>query len=457
MIHQYKLNGYNIVLDVCSGAVHAVDEIAYDIIALFENNDKNFVVSEIAKKYPELSNSEIEECYNQVLSLKQNGQLFTEDTFENMAGELKQKTAGVIKALCLHIAHTCNLNCSYCFASQGHYQGERAVMSFEVGKRALDFLIENSGTRRNLEVDFFGGEPLMNFQVVKDLVKYARSIEKEHNKNFRFTLTTNGVLIDDDVIDFCNKEMSNVVLSLDGRKEVHDRFRVDYNNKGSYDKIVPKFKKLVQARGNKNYYMRGTFTHHNPDFLEDIKAMLDLGFTELSMEPVVTKKGEPSELTDEDLPVVLKQYEDLAKLMLKKDKENKPFTFYHYMIDLTEGPCIYKRISGCGSGTEYMAVTPWGDLYPCHQFVGDEKFKLGDIFNGVNNKKIIDEFLSCNVYARKDCKDCWAKLYCSGGCAANAYHATGKITGVYDYGCKLFKKRMECAIMVQVTRILGDE
>jgi len=457
MIHQYKLNGYNIVLDVCSGAVHAVDEIAYDIIALFENNDKNFVVSEIAKKYPELSNSEIEECYNQVLSLKQNGQLFTEDTFENMAGELKQKTAGVIKALCLHIAHTCNLNCSYCFASQGHYQGERAVMSFEVGKRALDFLIENSGTRRNLEVDFFGGEPLMNFQVVKDLVKYARSIEKEHNKNFRFTLTTNGVLIDDDVIDFCNKEMSNVVLSLDGRKEVHDRFRVDYNNKGSYDKIVPKFKKLVQARGNKNYYMRGTFTHHNPDFLEDIKAMLDLGFTELSMEPVVTKKGEPSELTDEDLPVVLKQYEDLAKLMLKKDKEGKPFTFYHYMIDLTEGPCIYKRISGCGSGTEYMAVTPWGDLYPCHQFVGDEKFKLGDIFNGVNNKKIIDEFLSCNVYARKDCKDCWAKLYCSGGCAANAYHATGKITGVYDYGCKLFKKRMECAIMVQVTRILGDE
>ena len=456
MIHQYKLNGYNIVLDVCSGAVHAVDEIAYDIIALFIDNDKATVIKKIAKKYPSVSQKEIEECYNQVLSLKESGQLFVEDTFENMAGELKQKTAGVVKALCLHIAHTCNLNCEYCFASQGNYHGERAVMSFEVGKRALDFLIENSGTRRNLEVDFFGGEPLMNFQVVKDLVKYARSIEKEHNKNFRFTLTTNGVLIDDDVIDFCNKEMSNVVLSLDGRKEVHDRFRVDYNNKGSYDKIVPKFKKLVQARGNKNYYMRGTFTHHNPDFLEDIKAMLDLGFTELSMEPVVTKKGEPSELTDEDLPVVLKQYEDLAKLMLEKDKENKPFTFYHYMIDLTEGPCIYKRISGCGSGTEYMAVTPWGDLYPCHQFVGDEKFKLGDIFNGVNNKEIIDEFLACNVYARKDCKDCWAKLYCSGGCAANAYHATGKITGVYDYGCKLFKKRMECAIMVQVARILGD-
>lgn len=456
MIHQYKLNGYNIVLDICSGSVHAVDEVAYDIISMFENNDKSTVITEIKNKYPALKETDAEECYNQVLSLKESGQLFKEDTFENMAGVLKEKTAGVVKALCLHIAHTCNLNCSYCFASQGKYQGERAVMSFEVGKRALDFLVENSGTRRNLEVDFFGGEPLMNFQVVKDLVKYARSIEKQHNKNFRFTLTTNGVLIDDDVIDFCNKEMSNVVLSLDGRKEVHDRFRVDYNNKGSFDKIVPKFKKLVEKRENKNYYMRGTFTHHNPDFLEDIKTMLDLGFTELSMEPVVTKKGDASELTEEDLPIVLSQYEDLAKLMLEKDKEGKPFTFYHYMIDLTDGPCIYKRISGCGSGTEYMAVTPWGDLYPCHQFVGDEKFKLGDIYNGVDNKEIVNEFLSCNVYARKECKDCWAKLYCSGGCAANAYHATGSIKGVYDYGCKLFKKRMECAIMLQVARILGD-
>ena len=457
MIHQYKLNGYNIVLDICSGAVHAVDEIAYDIISLFENNDKSTIIEEISKKYPDLKESDIEECYNQVLSLKESGQLFKEDTFESMAGVLKEKTAGVVKALCLHIAHTCNLNCSYCFASQGKYHGQRAVMSFEVGKRALDFLIENSGTRHNLEVDFFGGEPLMNFQVVKDLVKYARSIEKQHNKKFRFTLTTNGVLIDDDVIDFCNREMSNVVLSLDGRKEVHDRFRVDYNNNGSFDKIVPKFKKLVEKRGNKNYYMRGTFTHYNPDFSEDIKTMLDLGFTELSMEPVVTKKGDASELTEEDLPVVLSQYEELAKLMLKKDKEGKPFTFYHYMIDLTDGPCIYKRISGCGSGTEYMAVTPWGDLYPCHQFVGDEKFKLGDIFNGVSNKEIVDEFLSCNVYARKECKDCWAKLYCSGGCAANAYHATGSIKGVYDYGCKLFKKRMECAIMLQVARILGED
>lgn len=457
MIHQYKQCGYNIVLDICSGAVHIVDDIAYDIISLYENKEKNEVIAEISKKYGDVPRDEIIECYNQVTELKNSGELFTEDNFEPMAGELKAKTSGVIKALCLHIAHTCNLNCSYCFASQGKYHGERALMSFEVGKRALDFLIENSGTRRNLEVDFFGGEPLMNFDVVKKLVEYARSIEKEKGKNFRFTLTTNGVLVDDDVIDFANKEMSNVVLSLDGRKEVHDRYRVDYQGRGSYDTIVPKFQKFVKARGGKNYYMRGTFTHANPDFLEDIKTMLNLGFTELSMEPVVAAEGDEAALTEEDKPVVMKQYEELAELMLKRDKEGKPFTFYHYMIDLAGGPCIYKRISGCGSGTEYMAVTPWGDLYPCHQFVGDEKFKLGDIWHGVENKKIQNEFASCNVYARSECRDCWARLYCSGGCAANAYHATGSVKGVYKYGCDLFKKRMECAIAVAVAREFGDE
>ncbi len=457
MIHQYKQCGYNIVLDICSGAVHVVDDIAYDIISLYENKEKDEVISEISQKYSDIPRDEIIECYDQITELKDGGELFTEDNFEPMAGELKAKTSGVIKALCLHIAHTCNLNCSYCFASQGKYHGERALMSFEVGKRALDFLIENSGTRRNLEVDFFGGEPLMNFDVVKKLVEYARSIEKEKGKNFRFTLTTNGVLVDDDVIDFANKEMSNVVLSLDGRKEVHDRYRVDYMGRGSYDTIVPKFQKFVKARGGKNYYMRGTFTHANPDFLEDIKTMLDLGFSELSMEPVVAAEGDESALTQEDKPIVMKQYEELAELMLKRDKEGKPFTFYHYMIDLKGGPCIYKRISGCGSGTEYMAVTPWGDLYPCHQFVGDEKFKLGDIWHGVENKEIQNEFASCNVYARSECRDCWAKLYCSGGCAANAYHATGSVKGVYKYGCDLFKKRMECAIAVAVAREFGDE
>lgn len=459
MIHQYKLGGYNIVLDVCSGSVHVVDDVAYDIIEIFEDKSRDEVLAILGQKYlgqEEISAEDIEECYKQVETLKDMGKLFAEDTFEPVAGTLKEKTSGVIKALCIHIAHTCNLNCEYCFASQGKYHGERAMMSLEVGKRALDFLIENSGSRKNLEVDFFGGEPLMNFDVVKGMVEYARSIEKEHNKNFRFTLTTNGMLIDDDVIEFANREMSNVVLSLDGRKEVHDRFRVDYAGNGSWDKIVPKFKKLVDARGGKNYYMRGTFTHHNPDFLKDIETMLDLGFTELSMEPVVCTPGDPSELTKEDMAIVMEQYEKLAELMLKRDKEGKPFTFYHYMIDLTGGPCIYKRISGCGSGTEYMAVTPWGDLYPCHQFVGDEKFKLGNIWNGVDNTEIQDEFMSCNVYAREECRDCWARLYCSGGCAANAYHATGSIKGVYESGCELFRKRMECAIAVAVARQFAE-
>ncbi|MBQ9979259.1 MAG: thioether cross-link-forming SCIFF peptide maturase [Clostridia bacterium] len=459
MIHQYKLYGYNVVLDVCSGSVHVVDDVAYDIIALFESKEKDGIIAEMLEKYkdePEVTYEEIAECYDAVCELRDAGKLFAPDTFEPMAGKLKEKTAGVVKALCLHIAHTCNLNCSYCFASQGKYHGDRAVMSYEVGKRALDFLIENSGTRHNLEVDFFGGEPLMNFQVVKDLVAYARSIEKEKGKNFRFTLTTNGVLVDDDVIEWANRECSNVVLSLDGRKEVHDRYRVDYAGNGSWEKIVPKFQRFVEARGGKDYYMRGTFTHANPDFLNDIKQMLDLGFSELSMEPVVCAKNDPSALTDEDMETVMKQYEELAALMLQRDKEGKPFTFYHYMIDLTGGPCIYKRISGCGSGTEYMAVTPWGDLYPCHQFVGEERFKLGDIWNGVTNKEVQGEFAACNVYAHPECRDCWARLYCSGGCAANAYHATGSVTGVYEDGCKLFRKRMECAIMVAIARTLGE-
>ena len=459
MIHQYKLSGYNIVLDVCSGALHVVDDVAYDIISLFENSSREEVTTQIREKYKDntdITDKDIDECYEQVVALRDSGRLFSPDTFEGMAGKLKEKTSGVVKALCLHIAHTCNLNCSYCFASQGKYHGERAVMSYEVGKRALDFLIENSGTRRNLEVDFFGGEPLLNFDVVKRLVAYAREVEKKHNKNFRFTLTTNGMLIDDDVIDFANRECSNVVLSLDGRREIHDKFRVDYAGNGSFDKIVPKFQKLVEARGGKNYYMRGTFTHANPDFLEDIKVMLDLGFNELSMEPVVCAPGDPAELDDKDMEIVKKQYEDLATLMLEREKEKRPFTFYHYMIDLTGGPCIYKRISGCGSGTEYMAVTPWGDLYPCHQFVGEDKYKLGDIYTGVTNTEAQDEFAACNVYARAECRDCWARLYCSGGCAANAYHATGSVKGVYKKGCELFKKRMECAIMLAIAKQLGD-
>ncbi len=454
MIHQYKLGGFNIVLDVCSGAVHVVDDIAYDIIADFETLGREELLAALSARYAQVSPDELEGCYDQVVALKDSGKLFAPDTFESMAGHLKEKTSGVVKALCLHVAHTCNLNCAYCFASQGNYHGDRAVMSFEVGKQALDFLVAHSGTRRNLEVDFFGGEPLLNFDVVKQLVAYARQIEKEHNKNFRFTLTTNGVLIDDDVIEFSNREMSNVVLSLDGRKEVHDRYRVDYAGNGSFDRIVPQFQEFVKARGGKNYYMRGTFTHQNPDFLNDIETMLDLGFSELSMEPVVCAADDPAALTEEDIAIVLDQYEKLAARMLERDEQGKPFTFYHYMIDLTGGPCIYKRISGCGSGTEYMAVTPWGDLYPCHQFVGDESFKLGDVWQGVTNAECQQQFAACNVYAHPECRDCWARLYCSGGCAANAYHATGSVTGVYETGCRLFRKRMECGIMVAVARAL---
>ena len=457
MIHQYKLHGYNIVLDVCSGAVHAVDDMAYDAIALYEQNDRATVLAALAEKYPAADAVELGECYDQITALKEAGQLFTPDAYADMAGELKARTAGVVKALCLHVAHTCNLNCSYCFASQGKYHGERALMPFEVGKQALDFLVAHAGTRKNLEVDFFGGEPLMNFEVVKKLVAYARSIEKKAGKHFRFTLTTNGVLIDDDVIDFANREMSNVVLSLDGRREVHDRFRVDMAGRGSFDRIVPKFQKLMAARGGKNYYMRGTFTHANPDFLADIKTMLDLGFTELSMEPVVCAADDPMALTKADLPVVLEQYEKLADLMIERRRAGKPFTFYHYMLDLEAGPCIYKRISGCGSGTEYMAVTPTGDLYPCHQFVGEAAFRLGDVWTGVTNEAVQADFAACNVYAREECRTCWARLYCSGGCAANAYHATGSVRGVYGYGCELFKKRMECAVMLAVDKALEGE
>ncbi len=452
MVHQYKLNGYNIVLDTCSGGIHVVDDVAYDVIALYENHTPEEITAELLEKYqdrPDVTPEELAECIADVAELAATGQLYTPDTFASMAGDFKERSGDVVKALCLHVAHTCNLNCSYCFASQGKYHGDRALMSFDVGKQALDFLIKRSGSRTNLEVDFFGGEPLMNWEVVKQLVAYARTQEKPHGKKFRFTLTTNGMLIDGDVIDFANREMDNVVLSLDGRKEIHDRLRVDYAGNGSYDVIVPKFQKLAASRNGKSYYIRGTFTHANPDFTKDVFHMADLGFTELSMEPVVCGPGDPAALTPEDLETVKAEYERLAVEMLRRKRAGNPITFYHYMLDLTGGPCIYKRISGCGSGTEYMAVTPWGDLYPCHQFVGEEAYKLGDVWNGVTAPALREEFRACNAYARPGCADCWAKLYCSGGCAANAYHASGSIRGVYEPGCELFRKRIECAVMLQ--------
>jgi uncharacterized protein len=454
------MNGYNIVLDTYSGSVHVVDDLAYDAIALLDAGRspeeageilRSGIAQKAASGHTEglPKESDVDDVLSDIAELTAAGKLFSKDIFEPHAFDFK-KRGTVVKALCLHVAHTCNLSCAYCFAAQGRFHGKAGLMSFETGKRALDFLVENSGTRHNLEVDFFGGEPLMNFGVCKELVTYARSIEKERNKNFRFTLTTNGIGITDEVIEWANRECYNVVLSLDGRQEVNDRFRKDIEGNGSYSRIVPNFQKFVRARGDRNYYIRGTFTHYNPDFTKDLFHMADdLGFTQLSMEPVVAKQGDPVALTPDDLKIVCEQYEILAKDMLRREKEGHPITFYHYMLDLTGGPCVYKRISGCGSGTEYMAVTPWGDLYPCHQFVGDEKYKLGDIWHGVTNTALRDEFKLCNVYARPDCADCWARLYCSGGCAANALHATGDIHGIYEAGCEVFRKRIECAVMMK--------
>ena len=454
MIHQYQLRGYNIVLDVFSGSVHVVDDLAYDIIGMYENSSRESIVEAMLDKYagnPDVTRDSIGEIFSELEELRSRRKLFVPDIYENHAMDLKSRHTE-IKALCLHVAHTCNLNCSYCFAAQGKYHGERALMTYEVGKRALDFLMEQSGNRKNLEVDFFGCEPLMNWDVCKRLVKYARSVEKERGKNFRFTLTTNGMLLDDEVTAFCNEEMHNVVLSLDGRKEIHDHWRKTTSGKGSYDVIVPKFQSFVRARekAGKSYYIRGTYTGLNPDFLQDILHMADLGFRELSMEPVVCDPSEPYALRQEDLPKLMEQYEGLAVEMIRRKQAGNGFTFYHYMIDLTGGPCIYKRISGCGSGTEYLAVTPTGELYPCHQFVGDPKFRMGDIWEGVTRTDIRDEFKLCNAYARAECRDCWAKLYCSGGCAANAYHASGDIRGIYPFGCELFRKRMECAILLKL-------
>ncbi len=452
MVHQYKLNGYNIVLDTCSGSIHTVDDVAYDIIQLYPELDEPALTQEILARYgdrPDVTAEEVTACIADVRALIDAGKLYSEDAFSGVAADVAKRPT-VLKALCLHVAHTCNLNCAYCFASQGKYQGERAIMSPEVAHRAIYFLIENSGSRVNLEVDFFGGEPLLNWETVKDTVAYARAREKEAGKNFRFTLTTNGMLVDDEVIAFSNREMHNVVMSLDGRKETHDRLRKDYAGRGSYDTIVPKFQRFAAARGDKSYYIRGTYTRDNLDFTEDILHMADLGFTELSMEPVVCAPDDPYALREEDLPVLFAQYEKLAVEMLQRKREGRPITFYHYMLDLENGPCIYKRISGCGSGTEYLAVTPWGELYPCHQFVGDTRYSMGNLWDGVTNTALRDAFQGCNAYSRPECAQCWAQLYCSGGCAANAYHATGDIRGVYAYGCELFKKRMECAIMLRI-------
>lgn len=444
-------------MDVCSGAVHVVDDITYDVIELYEKNRENGVetnLSLLEKELPQYSSGELQETLEEVEELKESGELFAEDEYQQYVIDFKKRKT-VVKALCLHIAHDCNLGCRYCFAEEGEYHGRRALMSLEVGKQALDFLVANSGNRRNLEVDFFGGEPTMNFDVVKELVRYGRSLEGPHNKNFRFTLTTNGVLLDDDIMEFANREMANVVLSIDGRKEVNDYMRPTRNGKGSYDLIVPKFRKFAELRNQTNYYVRGTFTHHNLDFSEDVLHLADLGFKQISVEPVVAPPEEPYAIREEDLPKLLEEYDKLAKEMIKREKEGRGFNFFHFMIDLTQGPCVAKRLSGCGSGTEYLAVTPWGDLYPCHQFVGMDEFKLGDVWHGVQAEEIRDEFKLCNVYAKEKCRNCFARFYCSGGCAANSYNFHGSILDAYDIGCELQKKRIECAIMIKAA--LADQ
>ena len=455
MVHCYKNNGYNIVLDSNSGSVHAVDELAFEVIDKYDSKSKEEIILELCDKYPEITADDIEEIFQDIEELKKEGKLFSEDKFKDLQIDIKARPTQ-LKALCLHIAHDCNMCCKYCFAGEGEYSGDRSLMSFEVGKRALDFLIEQSGSRKNLEVDFFGGEPLLNFDVVKQLVAYARSIEKEKGKNFRFTLTTNGVLLNDEVMEWANKECYNVVLSLDGRKETNDRMRRTRNDKGTYDLILPKFQKMAKERNQQGYYIRGTYTHYNTDFANDILHLADLGFEQLAMEPVVTDPKMDYALQESDIPKLKDQYDLLAKEMCKRNREGKGFTFFHYMIDLEGGPCIYKRISGCGVGTDYMAVTPWGDLYPCHQFVGDEKFLLGNVFDGVKNTDIVNEFKLCNVYSREACQDCFAKLYCSGGCSANAYHTTGKITGTCDMSCELHRKRVENAIMIKIDELFAN-
>ena len=452
MIHQYKSNGYNIVLDVESGAVHVVDDITYDVISLYEENSADEIVSKLKSSYNE---DEIRECISEVKELVEDGQLFTEDIYEPFVEKFKEKRQTVVKALCLHIAHDCNLACKYCFAEEGEYHGRRALMSFEVGKKALDFLVANSGNRVNLEVDFFGGEPLMNWDVVKQLVAYGRSLEKPNNKKFRFTLTTNGVLLNDEVMEFVNKEMSNVVLSLDGRKEVNDRMRPFRTGKGSYDLIVPKFQKLAESRNQTNYYIRGTFTRNNLDFSEDVKHFADLGFKQMSIEPVVGPEEDPYSIREQDLPQIMEEYDKLALEYIDRYKKGNGFNFFHFMIDLTQGPCVYKRLSGCGSGTEYLAVTPWGDFYPCHQFVGNEDFLMGNVDEGITKPEIVKEFGNCNVYSKEKCKNCFAKFYCSGGCAANSYNFKGTINDAYDIGCEMQRKRVECSIMIKAA--LADE
>lgn len=444
------MNDTFIVIDVNSGAVHVVDEMLYDLIErLNQGQKKDEILMSLVGQY---EIKDLEEAFEEINQLISDKLLFSSNPYLGVIESFKERET-VVKAMCLHIAHDCNLACKYCFASEGEYHGTRSMMSLEVGKKAVDYLIENSGSRKNLEIDFFGGEPLMNFKVVKDIVEYAKSKEQHYNKRFRFTITTNGMLLSDEMITYINENMYNVVLSIDGRKSVHDAIRPTPNGKGSYDIILPKFLQVAESRNQTNYYVRGTFTHHNLDFTNDVLHLADLGFKQISVEPVVAPDNMPYAIKPEDLPFVYEQYEQLAEKMLQYDSDSKGFNFFHFMIDLNQGPCVVKRMTGCGAGSEYLAVTPEGDLYPCHQFVGIDGYKMGSVFNGIDRKDIVEEFKNCHLFTKEECNECWAKFYCGGGCNANAYNFHGNIHKAYEMACELEKKRVECAIYLKAKNI----
>ncbi len=457
MIHKYKLLGLNIVMDIYSGAVHVVDDTLYDVLDYlsepFEAQEvcPENIKSELGVKY---SAEEIDEAYGEICELAKEGLLFVPDVYAKIAEKWSKKS--VVKAMCLHIAHDCNLRCKYCFADTGEYRGGRSMMSAEVGKKAIDFVIANSGARRNIEIDYFGGEPLMNFGVVKEITEYAKEQGEKHGKNFRFTITTNGVLLNGDIKDYINENMSNVVLSLDGCKETHDRMRYRVDGSGSYDTVVPKFIDMAESRNQDNYYVRGTFTAHNVEFSKDVLHMADLGFKQTSVEPVVAPYSEDYALTEEHIPTVFAEYEKLAEEYVKRRREGKGFNFFHFMVDLDQGPCVIKRLSGCGAGCEYIAVTPHGDIYPCHQFVGNEDFKMGSVMEGTMDKDIVHTFESSNIYTKDKCRDCFAKFYCSGGCSANAYNFNNDINKPYELACEFEKKRVECAIAIAAIKSMEE-
>ncbi len=444
MIHKYTIHGTNIVVDVNSGSVHVFDDITYEIIDLYKKYSYEEIKERLSSRY---DSAQIHEAFEEISALEKDGLLFSEDEYKDYLPLWEKKP--VVKAMCLHISHDCNLRCKYCFASTGDFGRQRSMMSSEVGKKAIDLLIEKSGSRRNMEIDFFGGEPLMNFGTVKDIVEYARGREKETGKNFRFTLTTNALLLNEENKKFINENMHNIVLSIDGRKDTNDRMRFRIDGTGTYDSILPKIKDMAESRNQDKYYVRGTFTRENLDFSKDVIHLADEGFKQISVEPVVAARDTGYDIREEDLPTAFKEYEKLAKQYAEKQKGEQWYNFFHFMIDLSQGPCVAKRLSGCGSGHEYIAVTPEGDIYPCHQFVGMDEYKMGNVFDGIIEEQIQKKFKDSNIYTKKECSECWAKFYCSGGCAANAYSFNGDINKPYRIGCELEKKRLECALWIK--------